>query len=567
MHPSELTLQKLKQTDQSAIAPRDRWDTLPPGIPEKTLGWGAIAWIYDNLTHPDGARQGMPFQVTPRQARFLLWWYALDDDGSFTYIQGARRLAKGSGKSPFAAVMSLLELLGPVRFDHWDDTVKGKAIGKPVQMALVQIAATSEAQTANTMRMVRMMASKKSALARKYKLDVGKTYVEQEEIGAKLEQIASSEGSAEGAMTTFAICDETEHWTPSQGGPGLKDAIKRNAGKTDSRVIETSNAWDPGAGSVAEATFDAWVAQQNGETRATKHVLYDAVAAPPHTSLTDEPKPGEISLLDGLAYVYDDCPWVNTETIAELIWQPNSDPSLSRRFYLNQPVARSGSWISPQQWAAMADPTRELEPGEDVVLFFDGSKSNDHTALVGCCMDDGHIFTVGVWKPEEQLDGTKLVDVEAVDAAVQDVRETYNVVAFWADVREFESYVKNKWPQDFDYLPLVPAGKSGMASDMIAWDMRGKDNQFALAVEMAFDEINESVFTHDGHPITSEHMGNAVISEQRNGRISIKKESRKSPRKIDAAVCVVGARMVYRAVKESPSYQRRTYQYNGGWSL
>ncbi|RUQ14436.1 terminase [Corynebacterium genitalium] len=441
------------------------------------------------------------------------------------------------------------------------------AVGKPIQMALIHVAATSEAQTANTMRMVRVMASKRSALAKKYKLNVGKTYVEQPETGVKLEQIASSEGSAEGFEITFAVCDETEHWTPGQGGPGLMRAIKDNAAKSDNRILETSNSWEPGAGSIAEETFDAWVVQQEGKTRGKKGILYDSIQAPPHTSLTDNPKPGEISLLDALAYVYQDCAWINTENIAEQIWQPNSDPALSRRFYLNQSVARTGAWVSPQQWATLADPKRELEPGEEIVLFFDGSKSNDHTALVGCCMEDGHVFTVGVWKPEEQLDGTKEVDVHAVDEAVQMMRETYSVVGFWADVREFESYVKTKWPQDFEDEALLPAGKSGKPSDLIAWDMRSKENPFAMAVEMTYDEIQNGEFTHDGHPVTSEHIANAVVREHRNGRISIRKESAKSARKIDAAVCAIGARMVYRAVKESPSYQKRNHYYTGGWVL
>ena len=561
------TLQTLLAVDQSTINPRDRWDTLPPYSGQRTLGFGVIAWIYDNLTLPDGDPD-QPFRLTKRQSLFLLHWYALDDDGRFLHSGGASRLAKGSGKSPFAAVMALAELLGPVRFDRWDASVPGGAIGKPTRMAWVQISATSESQTANTMDMVTQMASKRSKLAKKYKLDVGKTYVRAPEIGAKLEQITSSTGSTEGARTTFVVCDETEHWTPAQGGKGLKKALKRNCTKKAGRLLETCNAWDPGAGSVAEATFEAWVAQQTGAARSERPLLYDSIQAPPNTSLSDKPKPGEIGIREGIAYVYHDCPWVPQEEIIEGdIWQPDSDPSLSRRFYLNQPVARTGAWVPPQQWAALADPKRELEPGEEIVLFFDGSKSNDHTALVGCCMEDGHVFTVGVWEPQEQLDGTKEVDVHAVDAAVQDMRETYTVVGFWADVREFESFVKTKWPRDFEDEALLPAGKSGLPSDLIAWDMRSKSYNFALAVEMTYDEIQSGEFTHDGHPATSEHMANAVVFEQRNGRISIRKESPKSARKIDAAVCVIGARMVYRAVKESPSYQKRNHYYPGGWVL
>jgi phage terminase large subunit-like protein len=72
---------------------------------------------------------------------------------------------------------------------------------------------------------------------------------------------------------------------------------------------------------------------------------------------------------------------------------------VSRRFYFNQPTAAEDAWVTPMEWAALADATRVVADGEDVVLFFDGSKSRDATALVGCCMSDGYIFTVNVWEP------------------------------------------------------------------------------------------------------------------------------------------------------------------------
>ena len=61
---------------------------------------------------------------------------------------------------------------------------------------------------------------------------------------------------------------------------------------------------------------------------------------------------------------------------------------------------------------------------------------------------------------------------------------------------------------------------------------------------------------HDGNWETSKHIGNARATESR-GRITIKKESPKSPNKIDAAVCVIGARMVYRAVLASKQWEER----------
>ena len=352
---------------------------------------------------------------------------------------------------------------------------------------------------------------------------------------------------------SFVIGDETEHWTPGMGGPGLMETLTQNAVKTGSRVMETSNAWIPGAQSVAESTFEAWCEQQEGKARATQTILYDAIIAPPNTALHDEPADGEISLTDGLRHVYQDCPWVDIEPIKQQIWASNYPVSRSRRFFLNQPNAAEDAWVSLQEWSVLADPARELEPDEEIVLFFDGSKSNDHTALVGCCMSDGHVFTVGVWAPERS---TGVVNFAAVDSAVRRTFDRFTVLAFWADVREWESYVKTSWPEEFADDLLVWANPRGKESAAIAWDMRSHGYQFAEAAEMCFAEIQDGTFTHDGNWDTSRHIGNARVNETR-GRFSIKKESPHSPNKIDAAVCVVGARMVYRAVKASTEYEKR----------
>ena len=890
--------------DQSKIAPRDRTVTLPYGIPSLTLGWGVIRWISDNLLQHNGPDAGKPFRLTEGQVRFLLHWYAVNDEGQWLYNHGVRRLSKASGKSPMAAVLALAELLGPVRVADFDSRVPGGVVGRPVVMPLVQIAATSEKQTANTMRVIQVMASKTSPLARRYGLDVGKTYIDTPG-GGRLEQITSSASAAEGAEVTYAVADEalsldtpvptpdgwttvgdiepgdtiygstgpvrvtyttpvfegrpcykvtfsdgtslvadeghlwetklvgsnalprvrrtremvedgrkfsvprpapfdaeevdmpvdpyvlgawlgdgasrwaalacgdedvdfmlnevksrgvpaatarrygddekptkawtislkgnqfgdlytkdgssfrgglvklgvlgnkhipehllrasrgqrldllrglmdtdgwvhgksgaavyagankrlvedvaqlvrtfgwtanitsrtddrwnkpctmyrvsfrpdtdhnpfllprkasrvrppsrrkyktiesiepvdsvpvkcievdsgdhlfvagegwtlthnTEHWLPGNGGPALIQTIVQNAAKTGSRVLETSNAWIPGQGSVAETSFDTWCDQVEGKTRADQITLYDAVVAPPNTVLTDDPEEGEVSLSDALRFVYADTPWVDIEPIRQLIWSPSYEESRARRFYLNQPNAAEEAWVTLQEWSALADPDRKLRtregdtPGEEIVMFFDGSKSNDHTALVGCALEDGHIFTIGVWEPDPR---TGVVSQSAVQAAVEGARRRFQVLAFWADVREWETQTLTDWPELFKDDLIVPAQK-GRTPRLIAWDMRTYKYRFAEACEMALAEIQDRAFTHDGDWTTSRHVGNARVREQQ-GRFAIAKESPKSPAKIDAAICVVGARMLYRVAKASPEYEARHKKKKG----
>lgn len=527
------------------VAPQDRLSTLPDGLPDLTLGFEALAWAAKYLKHPNGLRAGKRWEFTREQARFVLWYYAVDSSGDWLFHRAARRLAKGSGKSPFAAVMAIIELLAPVRFDRFDAAVPGGCIGKPVQMPWVQIAAVSFDQTENTMRHVRAMLNRNVAteLHKDYEIDVGKTQIFVAPEG-KLEVITSSAATAEGAETTFVIADELEHWTPASGGRELHATIVDNLTKSGSRMIETLNAWKPGTDSAGEDTFEEWVAQENGQSKNHRRILMDVRQAPPDTDLADY-----ASLKRGLAFVYADCPWADIDAIITRIWS-NRRTDDSKRKYLNWPVASSDSWVQPQDWAQMVDATRVVADGEDVVLFFDGSLSRDHTALIGCCLSDGHVFTVGVWEPEARDDGdVPRVNIAAIDGTVDGAFQRWNVVAFFADVREWESFVKVEWPARYRDQLQVWASPKSAHPEPIAWDMRGKDFLFTQAAELCADEIARHGFTHDGDPRLTAHVHNARRHDGRYG-VTVRKESPSSPRKIDACVCMIGARMVWRLARD-----------------
>jgi hypothetical protein len=252
-----------------SVAPQDRLVTLPEGLPELTLGWEAVRWASKYLRQPNGPHAGQRWRFIDSQFRFLMWWYAVDEDGHWLYHHAVRRLAKGSGKSPFAGLLALIELCAPVRLYDFDSRRDGGCKGRPVDMPLVQIAATAESQTANTMRMVRAFAPKGSKVVRDHGLDPGKTKYYKAPEGT-LEVITASSNAAEGAEATFVVADETEHWKPSNGVPELAATLEDNLTKSGNRMLETCNAWEPGIGSVAEASWDGWVAQEEGRTRGSR---------------------------------------------------------------------------------------------------------------------------------------------------------------------------------------------------------------------------------------------------------------------------------------------------------
>lgn len=546
-------------TSTAAVSsPPDRLATLPEGYPRLTLGEEAARWAQRWLIQPNGPRAGQPFRLTLDQYRFLLWWYAVDEKGDWLFSHGVRRLAKGSGKSPFAAVLALIEFCAPVRLGRFDDRVDGGCVGRHVDMPLVQIAATAESQTKNTMRMVRAFAPKGSDVVREHGLDVGKTVYYKLPEGT-LEVITSSATAAEGAEGSFTVADETEHWRPSNGGVELAATLADNLAKSGSRMLETSNAWVPGAETVAESTWEAWLAQEEGRTRGETRILYDARVAPPGTDMSDPE-----SLKAALEWVYGDCDWKKptpdappaVKPIMERIWSLRAKPDDSKRKYLNWPTAAQDSWVAPEEWAQLAAPEVQVKPDEPVVLFFDGSKSRDATALVGCTLGAGHVFTLGVWEPDPN-DPDETVDVADVDRVVQQTIDNHRVVAFFADVREWEQFALTTWPERYKDKLTLWAAPSSRPPQPIAWDMRGHAYEFAKAAEATHAEIVEGAFTHDGHSATSRHIANCRRRPYRDA-LSVGKESPDSPRKIDAAVCVIGARMLRRMVLGSGKLRKKT---------
>jgi hypothetical protein len=536
--------------------PAARLVTMPEGLPTYTLGWEVVRWATKYLKHPNGPRAGKRWEFTDSQVRFLLWWYAVSDEGRWLYSHGVRRLAKGSGKSPFAGLMALAELCAPVRVDDFDPKVPGGVVGKAVHMPLVQLAATAESQTENTMRMIRAFAPKGSRVVADFGLDPGKTqYYRQPE--GKLAVMTSSSAAAEGGEATFAVGDETEHWLPGNGGPEFYSTLVDNLAKSGSRMLETANAWKPEKGSVAEATYLAWIAQEEGRNRAESKILYDARIAPPDTDMRDEK-----SLARALEFVYDDCWWVDRRWVMNRIWQGTSSADDSERKYLNRPTEARDAWVRGADWEKCAKPGMVLADGDQVVMAADLSKRGDATAIILCRVSDGHLVTWGVWEPPDDPLEARTWEVPRgqLSARVAQAFERFDVVAFYAEPGPLLSYVDD-WGEEYGDRVCVRAH----AKNPVRFDMRsvhsGRANpavlkRFTDACMSLRDAIRRGAVTHDGDPQLHRHIVNARERDNNFG-VGIGKESPGSAAKVDAAVTAVIARIARQDYLALPESRRR----------
>lgn len=527
-------------------------------LPEKTLGWGVINWWAQYVKTPGGDNAGGPFLPTLEQARFTLWWYAVDDEGNYVYREGLLRRLKGWGKDPFAAALALAELCGPVAFSHWGPD--GQPVGKTRHAAWVTIAAVSQDQTKNTFSLFPVMISQE--LKADYGLDVNKFLI-YSEAGGRIEAATSSPASMEGNRPTFVIENETQWWGAGPGGEindghQMDEVIEGNVAKIPgARKLAICNAHIPGNDTVAEKVYDSYQDVLSGKAVDTG-LLYDALEAPADTPLSEIPSQkedpegyerGVQKLREGLEIARGDSYWLPIDEILKSVLDTKNTVSESRRKFLNQVNAAEDSWIAPHEWdrLALVDPIFKLKKGDRITLGFDGSKANDWTALVACRVEDGCLFLVKVWNPEDYPNNE--VPREDVDAVVRSCFQAYDVVAFRADVKEFEAYV-DQWGRDFRKKIQVNASPG----NPIAFDMRGNQKRFALDCERFLDAVLERELYHDGNPVLRQHVLNARRHPTTYDAIAIRKASKDSSKKIDAAVCAVlafGARQDFLMSKKN----------------
>lgn len=533
------------------------WLTLPwPADPQDlppSLGPGVIRWAESHLIHH---LTGEPWVFTQAQRRFLHLWYALRDDGKWLYRSGVKRGAKGSGKDPFGAALAITEAQGPVVLHDWDKI----PVGRAHRMALVQIAANSEAQAADLLRVANGMIGWE--LREEASVDTG---ILRTLIGdSRIELLTHSERSSEGDPATAILLNESHHMTQTTGGQALAGVARRNVGKSpggQARLLELTNAHMPGEGSVAEESFEAWQSQIAGRTRRAD-ILYDSREAPPHLRLHVEEE-----LQAGIRAAYRDSPWIDEERIRDEAQDPRVPVADSVRFYFNSLPTNETAWIDPRKFDALADSKIVVADHEPISLFLDCSKSQDATTLSGCRISDGFVMSLGGWqRPHGDRGKGWLAPKADVDAAVRAAFDRWSVQWFGVDpspARDDETEAQywgplvDEWHRDFRSRLLLWA-TPGAKGSAVSFDMRlstpggtDRNRTFTEAAELTAHEIDEEQsFRHDGDPMLRVHVHNARRRPNQWG-VSLGKQSRDSKKLVDYAVTMVGARLGRRLVLNS----------------
>lgn len=540
-------------------------------LPAATLGWRNLAWAGLNLQAPKGG----PWTYTLEQARFLLWYWALDDDGSFLYHSAVLQRLKGHGKDPIASTVAMIDMCSEdAVFDRWDGDIP---VGAERPNPWVQILAVSQVQTQNTMKLFPSLIPPETRV--KYGVQIGKLNVWAKGDTAQIEAATASVRAIEGGRPTTVIRGETQNWLQANGGHDMAGALEGNAAKSDvllpARVLDVCNAFRPGEDSVGQRVREAYNASVGVRCKAHAGLdswpdcidcqppksmdfglLYDSLEAPPDAPLTAEAAPEVVRSIAG------DSTWLDTRPngrIVKSIINPSNPASESRRKWYNQITAAEDAWIDPKDVAA-GKRDYGLDEGDKIVLFGDGSKSDDATGIVGVRISDGHAQVLHVQQPKKG----QIVSRDAVDHAVIQAFERYKVMAFWFDPshakdddaegdNRFWWPLVDEWSQRYGKRLKCHPVKTGNRAHAVAFDMATETNQktFVEGCEQLLGEF-EGQASEDQQQVTflasawlEEHLRNAKRAPGKHG-VSVRKDNRESRHKIDLAVCLIGARLLRR---------------------
>lgn len=455
-----------------------------------TLGYDVGEWIEEHLVIPDGYRQGEPFKLTDEMWSFLLHFYRLDRRAmpwpgpiGLSHTGAQLRRSQKWGKDPFGAAINWAEGLGPTRFDGWD--ADGEPVGAPYPTPLIVCLGTSEDQTDNTWRPLLAMGRRGPLVDSPLVREMGETKIDLAS-GGRIEPATTSAKARLGAPMTFVSITESHLFTLQGGYRRVAGAVKRNVAGMDGRWLELTNAWDPTEGSEAQVTAES----------GDRDVYVDTVEPHRVEDLGDDD-----ALYAELLRQYGDSArerggWVNIK--GRIFNECRSNRHLEadrRRFFLNEIVVGESMLVLPEQWdlAARED---SLQAGDAVALGFDGAKYRDATALVASRLSDGRLFPVRIWRrPDGAAPDWKAPSTD-VDQAVRDVFGAYQVAVMFADPYRWQDYL-DTWSAAFP--------------DRVVEFPTNVEQRMDKAIERFTTAFTGGEITHDGDPVLSEHVKNAVL--------------------------------------------------------
>lgn len=502
----------------------DDWATLGPNICE---------WIESYLVFGPGDLRAQPARLDAETRALIYRAYQVYPQGHPT--AGKRRfrrvawsLRKGVGKTEKASWIAACELHkdAPVRCYGFNG--KGEPLGKGVTDPYVALIAYTEEQSDELAYAALRVTLEEGPLAKDF--DIGLMRIIRKDGSGRAVSLATAPDARDGARTTFQVADESHRLVmPRQREAWrtmLANLLKRPM--ADPWALEITTAYSPGENSVAETTHDYARQVESGKLTDSRLFFFHRQAADGHLLETREDVKQAVIEASGPVAV-----WSDIEGICDQFFEPDADRTYLERVWLNRPVRSADRVFDINRWRELASDAGEPEDGTLITLGFDGSRTQDSTALVGTVVETGYQWLAGLWERPAGLpaDAEWEVPAEAVDQAVEAAMQRWEVWRLYADPYYWETRL-SEW-----------AGRYG--DDVVIEWRTNRQQPMAYALRAYQHAILDGELSHSGDPNLQRHIGNAVRrpltlrDEDGKPLYLMQKERPDSPHKMDAAMAGV----------------------------
>ena len=350
-------------------------------------------------------------------------------------------------------------------------------------------------------------------LAARVKVKRGYREIQSLRDSGRIRVLAADVDTADGVIPTLALVDELHRHKSA----GLYGIFRDGLGPRDGRMITISTAGDSESSPLGVMRAKAHrLADVQHDARYVRARSDDGNYVMHEWALARDDDVHDIRTVKRV----NPASWQTIEALAQRHDSPSMLDWQWARFACGLWMASETWWITGEQWHACSRPTERILPRERITLGFDGSRSGDATALLGCRLSDGLVQPLAVWEPPESQ-GEWRIHSSAVDAAIARTFEHYDVVRGYFDPPLWQTEL-DSWALEYGQPAITPYPTN--TSRMIR------------AVERFRTDVVEQTLTHAGDAVLSAHVMNARMREVRGGYWLMKD---RDASKIDAAVAAV----------------------------
>lgn len=437
-------------------------------------------FIREFLVVPKGHGAGKKVALRDFQKEIIRGAFA---DGIRT---GLVSIPRGNGKTALAAMLGLAEMfVGPAS-------------------AEVLVVAADLRQANITFKLAKRMVELNPLLADRVQVYQDRLYYPHND--ASLTPLPADYNALQGHDPTLQIVDEL-HVVKED----IWEAVTSAAGKREESLTLAISTPANSPDSVM------WRLVEHGRSGTDHQFYFKEYAAPDGCAIDDR----EAWRIANPALACDQ-PFL-AEDALEAVMKTIREPVM-RQLRLGQWITGVEGWMPWGLWDSVKDSERSVEPGERIVLGFDGSASGDSTALIGCTVHDPHLFVLGLW--ENPGDKRWRVPRAEVARTVDEAFEKYDVAELACDPWGWRSELES-WSE-----------KHG-EKRVIEWNT-AHAQRMAPATDRMYQAVKEGTVTHSGDPDLASHISHCVAKSTALGDL-VAKDRKNSPRKIDAAIAAITA--------------------------